>query len=104
MPDQQIKCQDNGCSNPGEPCWLPDDDCDEQPSHFYCSDHKFQHGFCVMCGNFYGGVECFDFGDGYCDDCNHTLFGREDAWQEDEYESDYDPEEDMYCLDEETYA
>lgn len=62
-------CGVQGCRQWGNPCWLPDDDWNKPSSH-YCYDHMHNQGFCPGCGNFWAGVESFDFSrSGYCENC-----------------------------------
>ena len=65
------------CTNDGNPCFLTDYESDtgfqDEPSQFFCSDHVHSMGFCEGCGYFYGGIEDFDFGDGFCEWCKQIL-------------------------------
>jgi hypothetical protein len=66
------ECMEDGCANEGMDCYLPDDR--EQASYAYCSEHAFDEGFCKGCGQFWGGVESFEFlNGGYCDECRAAL-------------------------------
>lgn len=66
-----------------------------------CYDHVKDYGFCGYCGNFFGGVESFEFNNSrmFCDDCmdvlNHDL-GNDDF--DDEY-LDYYEEGDLDAID-----
>ena len=53
-------CGVRRCTQWGHPCWLPDDDWDA-PSSYYCYSHMHDQGFCPGCGNFWAGIESFDF-------------------------------------------
>lgn len=62
------------CHRQGAPCWLPDDL--DQPSEYLCAEHAYQAGYCKGCGQFWGGVESFEFRTeyrGFCDNCAHQM-------------------------------
>ncbi len=42
-------------------------------SEYVCSTHHHATGYCYGCGQFFGGIESFEFGNGLCDDCNQDL-------------------------------
>lgn len=69
MTDQDHLCQHEGCSNPGIPCFMPGNYDADDPDYFYCGEHCQIEGFCYICGQFWAGVEMFDFGPGYCVNC-----------------------------------
>jgi hypothetical protein len=56
----------------------------------YCYQHAKEHGFCFGCGEFWGGVESFEFGElwgnfpNLCDNCSDEYR----AEFSDEYEDD----------------
>lgn len=83
-------CQHEGCTETGNPCWLLEYDKPEghgdEPDMWYCDAHMHSAGFCRGCGTFWGGVESFDFGSGFCEHCE-TEFEEPDA---DDYYSDFD--------------
>lgn len=81
-------CQHEGCVNPGQPCFLPDDG--DEASMYYCWEHMHTNGFCPGCSQFWGGVEDFEFDPhGYCSNCrdNPDVTGAEpdddDDWPRD---------------------
>jgi len=81
-------CDEDGCTNVGLECSLPDDD--TVASYAYCDEHIFNNGFCRMCGQFWGGVESFEFlNGGYCDNCRSEL-DHEDAEPDDDEWDDLD--------------
>lgn len=87
------KCQQDGCQAEGIACYLPDWDDepkgDSRPDFYYCWEHCQQNGFCKLCGQFWGGVEMFDFGSGFCEFCEDAVqydFGEYDRADEDMYE------------------
>lgn len=49
-----------------------------EPDYWYCPKHAHENGFCVSCGQFWAGVESFDFNNpaGLCDNCR-------DQWEAD---------------------
>lgn len=51
-------CQEPGCTNSGSECFYPDSN---RPDYYYCCTHAWKYGFCYGCGEFYGGVEQFEF-------------------------------------------
>lgn len=81
------QCQHEGCDWEGIECFLPDNPifdlsteeieagkADEmEPDYYYCSRHAHKEGFCYGCGQFWGGIESFDFGRGarrgLCENC-----------------------------------
>ncbi len=66
-----LRCMEEGCGNIGFECYLPDDG--DEASYAYCAEHAFDNGFCKRCGQFWAGIESFDFGKGYCDNCQYEL-------------------------------
>ena len=94
------ECDEEGCtSHFTVGCYLPDTDRTNRPDNFYCSEHAEQNGFCKSCGDFWGGVESFEFGEyhGYCDNCAYELerddelangYDEEDEFGEFEYDND----------------
>jgi hypothetical protein len=87
--EEPVMCEEEGCDQIGMPCFLPGED---EPEEFFCPEHTHKHGYCWGCGNFWSGVESFDFnlwGNELCDNCkdNPDLTGD---WHEDEDEEDYD--------------
>lgn len=90
------KCEKDGCAKEGKPCYLPDwgdEPSDGKPDFYYCYEHIHSQGFCKMCGQFWAGVESFDFGNGYCDNCNFALRDDMDDFQR---EDDFDSVSDYY--------
>lgn len=81
-------CMDDGCVDcrlPNDAHLNPDANIGEVIEHF-CPDHAFKNGYCICCGEFWGGVEDFDFGNGLCDnckdaiDCEQTDYSDFDEW------------------------
>lgn len=63
-------CQHDGCESDGTFCYLYDHDEERTIYEYYCSEHAQEHGYCYMCGNFWGGCEDFDFASsGMCSNC-----------------------------------
>lgn len=80
-------CEHEGRRGDGLPCFLPDDDRDlDDPNGWYCPEHAQEHGFCWCCGDFWGGVESFDFGSGLCEHCRDEVGDDEEDedWDDDE--------------------
>ncbi|MDZ7970502.1 MAG: hypothetical protein RM368_37190 [Nostoc sp. DedSLP03] len=70
-------CQHLGCTEENvTACFYPDNET-EQPNEYYCTVHAAKHGFCYMCGQFWGGVESFEFAtifggsEGVCEICDY---------------------------------
>lgn len=84
-------CRHPGCSENGTGCFLPDNQTGE-PDEYYCLNHCQEHGYCYMCGQFWGGVESFEFGsilggiEGLCENCSDAL---KSEFGEDDYDYDF---------------
>lgn len=111
-------CEVEGCTWGGIACFSPDNPIyawegneDEEPpdfppDHYYCGDHAQKAGFCWGCGEFWGGIESFDFGmgarSGLCENCLASGdFDDDDEDDEDDMDSVYstypfDAEEDWH--------
>jgi len=75
-------CGVQGCRNFGNECRLPD-----MSEEWYCWEHMRDQGFCPGCGNFWAGIESFDFSrSGYCENCassEHWDDDYSDYWEDD---------------------
>lgn len=68
------QCQHKGCIKTNViPCYLPSH---QGPFDYYhadtwlCPEHCLEEGFCCGCGQFWAGIESFDFSStGLCDNC-----------------------------------
>jgi hypothetical protein len=89
---ESAPCDEEGCAEQGIPCWLPDE-MDGEPGAYYCSKHAFENGYCKWCGRFFGGIEHFDFGQGYCDDCQSEIDNDDCVDDGDELDGFYSPED-----------
>ena len=85
-------CNHEGCdSTDVTACFLPDNETDTPDEH-YCATHAHEHGWCWGCGQFWGGVESFDFGSyygnvaGLCDNCSDAVKDDFDDFDDDDYE------------------
>jgi len=57
-----MKCEHEGCDKEGEvDCLLRGIPPDRDYTYHYCVEHCFDEGFCYACGQFWSGVEGFDF-------------------------------------------
>lgn len=73
-------CEYPGCELEGYACWLPEaqayTEIDGQrfplPDEWLCEEHRPLHGYCAICGDFWGGVESFEIS-GHCDACQAEL-------------------------------
>lgn len=94
-----VKCEVEGCANPGNPCYLPDIT-EEQvlgdgPHAWYCDDHIKEHGFCFICGQFQAGLESFEFVHAdYCDNCWNQIENNFRSDNETEYYYEMPDEDD----------
>lgn len=79
------RCSEPGCNEPGYHCELPDG-----TPFAYCGAHMWSNGFCPGCGHFWAGVESFDFGPGYCENCASLYV------DEDDDDLDAEPDWDSY--------
>jgi hypothetical protein len=72
----KLVCQEDGCTGEADRYYYPDDDAFD----VLCVEHAVQAGFCFMCGNFWAGVEAFDFSRiaGVCPNCIHEFDEPED--------------------------
>lgn len=98
-------CSHAGCYKHGEDvieCYLPDYEVDEEgfrtnnePDYYYCWEHADTHGFCKMCGEFWAGIESFEFiHPGFCDNCDDEMerdFDR--GFDDEDYFDDFDDAE-----------
>lgn len=81
------RCQGELCIEKGDPCPLRGyGEDDEEAVYWYCSRHAKEHGFCFVCGEFWGGTESFDFGPGYCSNCASEF--EEEEYEGPEWEYD----------------
>lgn len=67
-----MKCQHDGCDNPGEECTLKNEQGVDVTDGYYCGSHAADHGFCPVCGDFWGGISSFEM-NGMCDHCRDEL-------------------------------
>lgn len=99
------KCEDEGCFAPAIvecrlPYWSDTRKRVEYDTHWHCQEHAIQHGFCYICGGFFGGIERFEFAaerggiHGMCWNCEDTL-------RSEMGEYDYEEIDDETCLDNE---
>ena len=87
------RCEEPGCTSfDAFPCVHEPDE--KNPSLF-CSEHAFQHGYCSICGQFWAGIESFDFGPGYCENCKSEVekdgYDPESECDEDYFLPEYEP-------------
>jgi hypothetical protein len=84
---QYTKCQHEGCTD-AEPREWSISGYDPEPTFIYCDEHAADAGFCISCGNFYGGTEEFFISGarGLCCECKSEM-------EEDMYGSPYDEDE-----------
>lgn len=80
------------CDNPGAPCFLPGR---QEPEGYYCTNHAQQEGFCWGCGQFWGGVESFEFSDtGLCEECEQEQEAEDQPfydWDDDDWWHESEP-------------
>lgn len=81
------RCEHPGCERIGSECYLPDTSPENPPDAIYCAEHAHGAGFCHGCGNFWGGVESFEFSPSrLCDDCRSSE--RRDIARDDDEEDE----------------
>lgn len=69
------QCEHKGCTSEDTiRCVSFDYDMGEDIDYYYCGDHVTDHGFCWMCGQFWAGVDAFDFDPGgLCPNCRDDV-------------------------------
>ena len=96
-------CEEYGCLMEGiVECYLPPITMedghlskDQPPTEHFCQYHAYKNGFCSLCGDFWGGIESFEFDNPQrlCENCLDQLkteLGEYDDDEEDMYgELDY---------------
>lgn len=88
---QREKCQHCGAGH-AVACYLPEPyGRDRMPDEMLCGECAGRAGYCRSCGEFWGGIESFDFHHpGLCDHCHDQM--------RDDFEASFDEEPD-YTLD-----
>lgn len=82
-------CEHDGCDADAIPCQLDDDRCAERVTEWLCPEHAAEAGYCASCGDFWGGIDTFEFRHpGLCDHCWEAL--RADAGEGDPNDLDVD--------------
>lgn len=89
---KKYKCEEKNCNNKDVlKCFLYDYEEKKEFIWYYCTEHASKNGFCCCCGEFWAGIESFDFiHPGLCDNC-YDLFEIEAGFCEEEinyYEED----------------
>lgn len=94
-------CTEPGCWRHGDyevtACYYPGNYDWDSPDDILCYDHIDHSGFCRVCGQFWGGIESFEFiHPGYCGNCWREIRSNDDDWYDDydEY-GDFDPYDDQ---------
>ena len=80
MSNHTGQCEHPGCTMAGDACFM-DTEREEanDVSGYYCSEHAKDYGFCYICGQFWGGIESFEFlHPGVCDNCHAELDEHDD--------------------------
>lgn len=91
------QCENKDCTETETiECYLYDYESKKDIIFHYCAKHITENGFCWACGNFWAGVEVFDFNPvGLCPNCKDE-FNDEYDIDIDEYEEfDMDDEEEI---------
>lgn len=83
-------CQEPGCTTGYEvvECRCRGEGGAEDLVEYYCTEHCQKHGYCWGCGEFWAGVEMFDFEpSGLCEHCKEEIGAEVEEWDEerDEY-------------------
>lgn len=78
------QCDTEGCSDPGEACYMTP--MDAEPNEWHCYAHAHEAGFCPICHLFYaGGDDEFDFGkSGLCSGCREAIADENGDYDDDE--------------------
>lgn len=76
--DGDVRCT----STETMPCFLEVENDPAKADDWLCDEHIRHSGYCMGCGQFWGGIESFDFGNGFCEHCNAEF--------DDNYDDDYD--------------
>lgn len=96
-------CWQPGCTDWGIYCYFPDHEWGrpgggprKHPDDCLCDKHIERAGFCRGCGQFWAGVESFEFGRyaGWCDNCQVELRHEEEEereWYAGDVDYDHDP-------------
>jgi len=68
---QRERCQKAHCPDRAVACYLPNSyGRDRKPDEMLCARHAWLSGYCRSCGEFWGGINSFDFlNGGLCDFC-----------------------------------
>lgn len=80
-----VQCARETCEAEAMVCTLPPYGVDDEPEYqYFCPEHAPQMGFCRMCGEFWGGINSFEFlHPGLCDNCyDETQNDREEEREE----------------------
>ncbi len=80
-------CDHEGCTEEGIACFLLGS---HEPDEFLCFDHAREEGYCPGCGQFWAGVESFDFrlnGTSFCENCFAEV---DDSWEDDDLDFGWD--------------
>ena len=87
---ETILCEHAGCADDAMPCYLSEDLLQDPPvvTEWFCPIHAFEAGYCMGCGQFWSGIESFDFGNGFCEHCASAMDDEDDDDYLDDYESD----------------
>lgn len=80
---RRTQCQHEGCDAAGNACFITSD-LEDGLTEYYCSQHAASHGYCPMCGDFWGGIGTFEM-NGVCDHCKDELDA--DDYPDDDYEN-----------------
>lgn len=83
------KCDKPGCMDDGSvKCHIPDlmlspNNADNRFEHF-CPEHAYDAGYCSLCGEFWGGIESFEFDNPLflCENCYEQI--ENEFYEEDE--------------------
>lgn len=89
-----MKCEHKDCDSEDTiECRLYDYEKHEDIIFHYCSKHAEANGFCCCCGDFWGGIESFEFWHpGLCDNCYDDIQAEMDEMMDEEYGPWYEDE------------
>lgn len=86
---RDLLCEENGCWNRDTlPCRLSRFRDDEKDLiNYFCTTHATKHGYCWSCGEFWAGVEAFDFDQmDLCPNCKDEYMDEMDEVFDDAYD------------------
>lgn len=89
QPIEPQPCSYSGCTEEAFSAYAYEEGYEAE---WYCWKHAHDSGYCPMCGDFWGGIESFDFGKSdLCENCQDEIDDDSDEYDDDEYGWDMYP-------------